>query len=78
MSNRKYLVLSGFVVSKNDGQKHYITAPQLIRLYGVNPTECICMTEEAYHRYGFHKPEHLRTMILLCARYDGDYSLPKS
>ena len=41
-----YAVHPGTVVSKNDGDMHYITAWKLIRLYGVDPNKCIIWDEK--------------------------------
>lgn len=38
---KKYIVHAGYVKSKNDGQLHYITEIQLIRLYNVPLSECL-------------------------------------
>lgn len=36
----KYLIIGDWVRSKNDGDRHYISARQLIELYGLDPKEC--------------------------------------
>ena len=36
----KYVICPGKVISKTDGQLHYIGPMQLMRLYGVDPREC--------------------------------------
>jgi len=38
---KKYIVRSGHVTSKSDGDRHLITCQQLIKLYGVDARECI-------------------------------------
>lgn len=38
--NKKYLVIGGFVIS-GDGDRHYISPQQLVRLYGVKREECV-------------------------------------
>ena len=70
---KKYLICPGNVISKKDGDEHYISAQQLIQLYGVNPKECkiINSVEEAA---GLRGSEY----IVLSPRYNGDYSLPPS
>lgn len=50
----KFLVIPGREQSKNDGDWHYITAAQLIRLYRVNPAECLII--EGKDMYD-HPPE---------------------
>lgn len=63
---KKYAILPGYVFSRSDGDRHFITAKQLIQLYGVNPAECI-EVGEGVDWTGF---------IPLSPRDDGDYSLP--
>jgi hypothetical protein len=38
---KKYLVRPGHVTSFEDGDRHWISAPALIRLYNVDPHECV-------------------------------------
>jgi hypothetical protein len=61
----KYLVKPGYVFSKSDGDKHWISADKLIRLYQVNPRECVIS-------HPYLDPEDL---IVLEPRYDGNYEL---
>lgn len=42
----RYVIHPGYVFSKNDGQCHYINGRQLIRLYGLNPAECVIASEQ--------------------------------
>lgn len=37
---KRFCIHPGFVVSANDGDRHYISYPKLIELYGVNPKDC--------------------------------------
>lgn len=69
-SERKYLVIPGPVLSKNDGDRHHIGAARLMQLYGVSPRECVIAPED---RRGWQPPSHL---IQLRPRYDGNYDLP--
>lgn len=41
LRQRKYLIHPGWVTSHTDGDEHYITARQLIKLYGVAVSECV-------------------------------------
>jgi hypothetical protein len=43
----KFLICPGWVTSKNDGDRHYITAHQLMRLYMVRPEQCLIQGEAA-------------------------------
>lgn len=38
---KKYLLHPGYVISKTDGDRHYITSENLMRLYNVRPHECV-------------------------------------
>ena len=61
-----FLLCPGDVVSKSDGQTHFISAMQLVKLYGVQPYECT-----------YDSPYNRREGLLhLEPNYDGDYSLP--
>jgi hypothetical protein len=53
----KYLVYPGYVISKNDGEKHYISFMKLIELYRVDPRECInaSMASFGIHRCGLKR-----------------------
>jgi hypothetical protein len=65
---KKYVITPGSVFSRIDGQRHYITAPQLMRLYGVTQDECVIVNPM------FEKPPE--GLIVLAPRYDGQYTLP--
>ena len=41
MKTKKYLCVGGFIHSRHDGDRHYISARQLVRLYDVSYLECI-------------------------------------
>lgn len=73
LEGKKYLVCPGRVKSINDCDTHYISAHSLMRLYGVNPAECVI------YRPDRHPPsmyERLRSqMIVLAPRFDGIYTL---
>ncbi len=38
---KKYLLHPGYVVSKTDGDRHYITSQMLMKLYNVPPKDCV-------------------------------------
>lgn len=70
-NNRKYCVFGGYVRSKQDKQIHYVTGSELIKLYGLNPRECvIAPTEKLFWKM----PKNL---IALRVRVDGNYTLPR-
>lgn len=70
---KKYLVCAGYVRSKNDGDRHFISFNQLIRLYGVNRDEC-----HLYDPTRLYDPAEHKDMIALKPQFSGDYTLPKA
>ena len=69
----RYLLCPGHVMSKTDGQYHYVDACALARLYGVRMGQCDVRPERMFARYGWRPQPGL---IELHPRYDGNYSLP--
>lgn len=65
----KYVLHPGFVYSKTDGDRHYISADKLIRLYKVRPNNCVLHREHSHF-------EGMKGMIHLFPRYDGNYEVP--
>lgn len=70
----KYLVIGGTVISKLDGQEHYVNARELCRLYQIDPRECILMEET--DSVLKTRAMGLKRVIILRPRYDGNYTLP--
>ncbi len=71
----KYALYPGYIVSKTDGDRHFIGAARLADLYGVPMQECFVV------RYGDVDPTRRRAppgLIDLFPRYSGDYTLPPS
>jgi hypothetical protein len=66
---KKYLALPGWVHSRTDNDRHYISGKRLIELYGVNPEEVIIANDENLR--GLNPNDYIR----LFPRYDGDYKL---
>lgn len=67
-----YVLCPGEVMSKNDGQVHFVSARRLADLYGVDYRKCkVSRPNEPGYR---DQPGD----IFLHPRYDGDYSLPES
>ncbi len=66
----RYLLCPGYILSKYDGDTHFISAGQLKSLYGVHWQDCDIEKREIDHnRYRY---------IRLFPRYDGDYTkLPR-
>jgi len=69
---KKYLVIPGTITSESDGDLHYISASSLIRLYGVDPRECVVLSEYLSD-VGIKRDE----LIVLRPNYRGNYDLPK-
>lgn len=74
----KYVICPGFVQSKNDRQRHYISATQLMRLYGVKPHECLIHEPQPWWTPAQHRmaEEQQKDLPRLGPRYHGDYTLP--
>ncbi len=69
---KKYLVIPGWVKSKTDGDRHYITARELMQLYKVPPNECVVFDIR------FPDKMYYEGLIELKPSYNGDYTLPVS
>lgn len=67
----KYLVYPDYVVSKNDNDKHFISASSLIKLYNVSREECKIITSES-DLNGLKG-----TFFILRPKYNGDYEINK-
>ena len=66
----KYALHPGEMISKSDGDMHYISAIQLASLYKVSMTECIVIKD------GEPGNSERPDLIHLWPKYDGDYKLP--
>lgn len=71
---KKYLIYPGYVTSRNDGERHYISAGQLIRLYRVDPAECIIYDGRAEKLRGINVVD----LINLFPVNSGVYEIPNS
>lgn len=67
MSEKKYIVYPGEVISQSDGDKHWIGARQLMILYGVHPNECLDAS-------ALHPAHNIYGLIPLRPRSDGKYA----
>lgn len=78
-SQKKYLVIPGNIRSRNDRGIHYISANQLMQLYGVNPRECLIYDDKRalFDRItGDHQNKEIFDgLIKLTPRVDGNYRL---
>ena len=75
---KKYAVFAGLVPSAHDRDMHWISAAQLMRLYGVPPKECVAVYVEgggllSPGMRGRHGRSALSGLIHLRPRYAGDY-----
>lgn len=76
----KYAVYPGYVLSKADGQHHFIDATRLMFLYRVKPDECMIvraldLTYMSGSEY-WRQLARAEMLIPLRPRHDGDYTLP--
>jgi hypothetical protein len=76
----KYVICPGYVTSKTDGQRHYIGAMQLIRLYQVDPKECEIYEPAPWWPRSYYRmiEEHQQELIRLEPRFNGNYDLPNN
>lgn len=74
----KYVICPGTVISKTDGQRHYINAPTLMMLYGVTPKECEIHEPQEWWPLSYYDmaAERNKGKIKLAPRHDGKYVLP--
>jgi hypothetical protein len=69
----KYALHPGWIISKKDGDRHYISAGALIRLYKVKPTDCWIWSKEFNHvSIGPSRPHFDKHLF---PREDGNYTL---
>lgn len=67
----RYIVRPGYVISQTDGDRHYISASQLMHLYGVQTRECVILRGPE-DRYKLRGLKH--DLINLFPRFDGKYN----
>lgn len=65
---KRFLLYPGYVRSRYDGDRHYISGGQLARLYRIDPAECVVYSEHP----AFRSPER-DALIPLFPREDGQY-----
>ncbi len=65
-SEHCYLIVPGMVVSLVDGQRHWVGAVELMRLYGLRRSQC------RIARHG-HLPAPVTGLVVLKPRERGDY-----
>lgn len=76
-NEKKYAVHPGYVISKNDGQRHFVNARQLRYLYQVMPEDCVTVNNADYLDPSKREfIEFAGGLIPLRPRRDGNYTLP--
>ena len=70
MTDKKYALVPGRVQSQHDGDWHYISPSQLMRLYGVSRDDCVVLPDLPYYSSLLRAYEGL---IRLYPLYSGRY-----
>lgn len=73
----KYAICTGYIISKSDGDMHWLDASQLIKLYGIRREECIIIEEGDKNSERGYTSEFLDSLTYLRPRYNGDYLIPR-
>lgn len=71
---RKYIAVGGWVHSIMDADKHFVSAPEVARLYGLQPQECY-IASSAYD--AVWNDDYPNDCIILKPQYTGKYVLPE-
>ena len=69
-----YAIHPGNVPLENDEQLHYITYHDLIKLYGLQPFQCVLWDDENPTTFLGYKKENF---VHLYTRQDGNYTLER-
>ena len=70
---KKYILHPGHIDSKFDSDTHFISGQMLMRLYKLNPENCIILNyENPTNIEGYDSNQ----FIHLYPKYDGNYKLP--
>lgn len=71
---KKYICIGGYIYSKNDNDRHYVSPEKLTWLYKVNPLECYFVKDDTSQTlFGLD----LDKLTILRPDYEGIYELPK-
>ena len=70
----RYILHPGYVTSKNDGERHYISGLRLMQLYGVNRRDCTIIEGDGFRSLSKYRGQP--GDVHLHPRRDGDYRLP--
>jgi hypothetical protein len=71
---KRFVICPGHVISQSDGDRHFISAGQLMRLYKVNMKECIVLRDDGSKPPGYRPDHDWSRYIFLKPRYHGDYA----
>lgn len=74
--SKKYLVIADYVYSKTDRDRHFINIHQLMKLYGVNQDECVCMDGRFPRQIELYQ-QRFGPLIELRPKFNGNYEIPK-
>jgi hypothetical protein len=74
---KKYVLFPGWIRSRSDNQRHYISYVKLANLYGVDLKECIVMPDVDSPQYHteLQRLADMRELIMLHPQYDGNYTI---
>ena len=72
-SKIKYVVCPDFVISQNDGDRHFVDAPTLMRLHHLKPVECI-VVDMRRPETCLGRLEQIESLPHFFPRYGGEYS----
>lgn len=75
---KKYVLHSGYINSRNDGDRHLITAKQLLSLYGLKKDQCLLVNKPIEEMHPAEKQSYEYTvanyrLILLFPEFCGNY-----
>ena len=71
----KYYIIPGHIKSKYDGDIHYINENMLMRLYNVNPKECLVLSLDKPYHVKLLEQADTDGIKILKPRYHGDYNV---
>jgi hypothetical protein len=71
MNALKYLVIPGPITLNSSGDFSWVGASELMKLYGVDPVECVIARPDV------RTPAHMSYLVPLRPRADGNYNLTR-
>ena len=74
---KKYVVCPDYILSKNDGQLHFIGPMKSMQPYNVNPKDCEIYEPAPYWTNSWYRAAQrlCKGLIVLAPRYHGDYNI---